>query len=687
MAFVVAAIIAFAETHTLLAYGAAFILSGLEALPIVGALVPGSGAIVALAALVPGGTLRFWPLLISTTLGAIAGDGISYWIGHHYRERTATLWPLRRYPGLIEHGKAFFAGHGGKAVVIARFTPGVRAVVPLVAGMVGMPGLRFYGTNILSAAIWAPAHIAAGVVVGASLTLLGAVAGRLAALVVALVVLIAFVIWLTPRAVQWLARLVVRMRDPVLIWARTRNTVFRREILSLLDPNRKELPGLLVLGAVLISSLWVLLAVLQDLIAGDPLVQADQAVLNLMQSLRVEWADSLAAALAELGDGAVTLLVATVALFWLAWRRAWRAGLYGLAAIGGAIVFTGAIGLALPRLQPIPTHAGRVLFPSPGAHVAVAVALYGFLTVLIGREVGLRLRIGIATGVSVLIAALAFARLYLGADWLSTIIASLAFGIAWVALLGFAYLPRKSPTLRPVGLLLSALVTLSLVGGVNISDAHRADLRRYAAQVNTRTMSLADWQRDGWKCLPPHRLDLFGTFEEPFTIEWVGHPDALQARLTEHGWTPPAAWTSWSALGWLSPQINPSALPVLPRLNNGRVERLVMVKTGRPLAANERLGLRLWRSDVVIPGTGSALVRVWIGAVVTETIKPVLSFGAVALENSNINVPVALLDADLTGARIVRRHAVEGDANWNGTLLLAGERVLGGPADADTGQP
>lgn len=671
MANLVAAIIEFARAHTLLAYGAAFILSGLEALPVVGALVPGSGAIVALAALVPGGVLRLWPLLIATTIGAIAGDGLSYWIGHHYRERTAALWPLRRYPGLIRHGEAFFACHGGKAVVIARFTPGVRAVVPLVAGMVGMPAARFYGTNILSAIIWAPAHIAAGVIVGASLTLLGAVAGRLAALVIALIVLIATVVWLTRHAVRRLALLTERLRRPALIWARARNTWIRREFLSLLEPGRKELPGLLALGAVLIASLWLLLAVLQDLIVGDPLVRADQVVFDLLQSLRVEWADSLAAALAELGDGLVTLAVAAVALLWLAWRGAPRAVIYVLAAVGGAVVFAAAIGLALQPLQPIATHGGRVLLPYPGAHVAVAVTLYGFLTVLIGREFGLRLRLGIATGASVLIAGLAFARLYLGADWLSIILVSLTFGTAWVALLSLAYLPRRPHTVRPVGLLVVSVLTLAVVGSANVGLAHHADMQRYAADVTTRSMTLAAWQQGGWRSLPPHRRDLFGQFEQPFTVQWIGDLDVLKTELLAHGWMPPASWASWSVLNWLSPQASPDSLPVLPRLGRGRAEGLVMVKTGAPEPADERLVLRLWRSSVVVSTTDSITLPLWIGTVVIERIKPVYSLVSIASERSDLNAPLDRLADAVPGVRGIRFDEVGRHRDWDGSVLLA----------------
>jgi membrane protein DedA with SNARE-associated domain len=159
----VQSVVDFARAHTLLAYGLAFLLTGAEAFPIVGALVPGTAVIIALGALVPAGALRFWPLVAFATTGAIAGDGFSYWLGHRYKLEAANHWPLRGHPSLIERGEAFFRRYGGKAILVARFTPGVRAVVPLVAGITGMPAVRFYTLNIISAVLWAPAHVVMGV--------------------------------------------------------------------------------------------------------------------------------------------------------------------------------------------------------------------------------------------------------------------------------------------------------------------------------------------------------------------------------------------------------------------------------------------------------------------------------------------------------------------------------------------
>lgn len=82
----VAAITGFITAHSSLAYSAAFLLALLKAVPVIGAVIPGSVLIVAIAALVPAGAVKLWPLLLVTIIGGILGDGFSYWLGHRYRE-------------------------------------------------------------------------------------------------------------------------------------------------------------------------------------------------------------------------------------------------------------------------------------------------------------------------------------------------------------------------------------------------------------------------------------------------------------------------------------------------------------------------------------------------------------------------------------------------------------------------
>lgn len=53
----------------------------------------------------------------------------------------------------LKMSKAFFHRHGGKSVFLARFIPGVRAFVPLVAGITQISIGRFYAVNVLSALV------------------------------------------------------------------------------------------------------------------------------------------------------------------------------------------------------------------------------------------------------------------------------------------------------------------------------------------------------------------------------------------------------------------------------------------------------------------------------------------------------------------------------------------------------
>lgn len=653
----------------MLAYGLAFLLTGAEAFPVFGALVPGTAVIIALGALIPAGALRFWPLVAFATGGAIAGDGLSYWLGHHYKAEAANRWPLRRYPNLIHRGEAFFTTHGGKAILIARFTPGVRAIVPLVAGITGMASVRFYTLNIVSAILWAPAHVVMGVLVGASLRILGAVAGRIEALAVGFFVVLLLVIWLTPRTIGWLVRLMSHLRGPVLSWAHSRDTWFRRQVISLLDPATTELPGLAVLGTLLIGSLWLFFGVLQDLIAGDPLVEADRSLLHLLSSLRVGWATQIAVGLSAVGSGAAILAVAGAALIWLHRQQAFQAMAYGVSAGIGAILFSAGLDLALRRPPPPMAEAGWRLLPFPGEHLAVFAALLGFLTVLMCRELVTRDRVLVSILTIVFIIALTFSRLYLGAVYLSVALESVAFGTAWAALLSIAYLARNAQGVRPVGLGITTAVALGVVGIVAVTTTHRADMRHYALKTETTTMSLARWQRGGWASLPRRRLALFGTFDQRFTVQWLGSTATLRSDLVAQGWTRSPPWSFRSILEFLSPHVDLAALPVLPRLASGRSEGLVMIRTGRGVRDGDRLVLRLWRSNILISIPDGAIVPLWIGTLTAERIQRLLSTLNVAVDARNLNLPLRQLAAAMPDGRLVRRRGTT-TPFWNGDTLL-----------------
>ncbi|MDJ0390289.1 DedA family protein [Roseomonas sp. E05] len=144
----------------------AFLVAASEAVVVVGALVPGTPILMAIGAAASLGHTSLWGVVAAAVAGAVVGDGLSYWLGHRHRNRLLRGWPFATRPALLARGEGFFRRWGALGVAAARFLPGVRAVVPVIAGMLGMGPATFYLANILSALVWAPVHILPGALVG-----------------------------------------------------------------------------------------------------------------------------------------------------------------------------------------------------------------------------------------------------------------------------------------------------------------------------------------------------------------------------------------------------------------------------------------------------------------------------------------------------------------------------------------
>ncbi len=148
-------------------------------------MVPGSTLIIAISALATGADVNPWYLLVAATAGAIAGDGVSFWLGQRYHAEILLRWPLNQYPRFIDRSQAFINRYGVASVFLARFTAVVRAFVPLLAGILRMSARQFYVANILSALVWAPAHVFPGVLLAMAIRLTGASAKQLTILLIA----------------------------------------------------------------------------------------------------------------------------------------------------------------------------------------------------------------------------------------------------------------------------------------------------------------------------------------------------------------------------------------------------------------------------------------------------------------------------------------------------------------------
>jgi len=665
------ALLAWMLQHPGLSGLAVFAVAMLESVLLLGIVVPGALMMLAIGALVALGALDLWSTLAWAVAGAVTGDGLSYWIGRHFRERLRGMWPLRRFPALMDRGEVFFRRHGGKSVVFGRFVGPVRAVVPTIAGMLGMSPGRFAVINILSALAWAPAYILPGVAFGASLQLASEVAWRLALMVLAVVALLLLTGWIVRRTFSLLQPRADRVLAALLHWGQ-RHPRLGPLATALVDPQRPESRALVVLALVLLVMGFSFFAIVWHVAGGPGPARLDLLTYDLMRSLRTPWMDAFMVAVTMLGDAWVYVPLGLVVLAWLLWQRDQPAAVHWLAALGFGAVLTRVLKTALHTPRPTELYTGVSGFSFPSAHATMAAVTYGFLAVLIARELPLTGRRLVYVGAGLVIMLIGASRIYLGAHWLSDVAGGLTLGLAWTALLGIAYRRHIAPPLPAGQFLLLLGVTLPLLGGVHIYRDHGREINRYALRHPVQPLASAQWWTSAWAELPAFVDDLGRDRRQPFNLQWAGGPDALMRRLEVQGWHRPPPVLAASVLQWLNPKPTLAHLPVLPHVNDGRHETLLLVHSGP--TPQQQWVLRLWPSDRALTPGGQPL---WLGSVSQQHLARPLGTLAFPVTGNDFDAPLAVLTPAFQGLqwRSVWRPAAEIPAGvvWDGEVILVKE--------------
>lgn len=104
-----------------------------------------------------------------------------------------------------------------------------------------------------------------------------------------------------------------------------------------------------------------------------------------------------------------------------------------LLALGGAGLLNAALKLAFHRPRPELASVRLDTYSFPSGHAAVSAVLLAFAFLAARRVRGWRGRGGIVLAALAAAAAVAFSRLYLGAHYLSDVLAGSSLGLAWVS--------------------------------------------------------------------------------------------------------------------------------------------------------------------------------------------------------------------------------------------------------------
>jgi membrane protein DedA with SNARE-associated domain len=138
---------------------------------------PGEALLLAAAAWAAARNHSIVLVILFGFLGSVVGADIGYYLGHRggrpFVERFGHLFRIR--PEHIARAELFFARHGDKAVLAARFILGLRTWGSMLAGMAHMPFWRFQLLSALGGLAWATAVGVAGYLLGSNLGLIATV--------------------------------------------------------------------------------------------------------------------------------------------------------------------------------------------------------------------------------------------------------------------------------------------------------------------------------------------------------------------------------------------------------------------------------------------------------------------------------------------------------------------------------
>ena len=188
---------------------------------------------------------------------------------------------------------------------------------------------------------------------------------------------------------------------------------------------------------VLVGAAWLFGGIAEDLITGDPLMLADQLVsewFRVHATPRFALGMHFASALASTARVSIPFALVSCVLLW---KRLWYWLLGLVLVVAGGMLFNGMLKDLFGRARPgwaVPLMA--LSDPSfPSGHTMMATIIYGFIaTYLMLRIASWPWRFLLAAITILLVFSVALSRMYLGAHYLSDVLAAMAAGSAWVAL-------------------------------------------------------------------------------------------------------------------------------------------------------------------------------------------------------------------------------------------------------------
>ena len=369
-----------------------FLVAMVESLVAIGIVVPGVAMLFALGVIAGTGALDIYSTLAWAFAGAVVGDGVSYWLGYRYHGRLRGWWPFKQHPQWLEHGEKFFTKYGLLSVVIGRFVGPVRPIVPVVAGMMDMPPVKFYTVNILSAVGWAPVYLLPGFFTGAALAMGDQFPDQLFYVFAGVVVLAVIL-------------------SGAFCWAQQR---YQR---------------LITWGALCCLMLYIFLLVAYVVGAEDAM---NLWVHQWLMPLRVDWLVTAMEYTTLLGTLPILLPVMVAVFVWLYFKnnvRDMKPLLWVIPAME-SVLWLSKMQVNNPRPENL---EGLDQFSFPSGHTTQAAFFFCWIAAQLSDSMSYKKKWLVQSVALTLVFMVALSRMLLNVHWVGDVLAGLCLGLFWVA--------------------------------------------------------------------------------------------------------------------------------------------------------------------------------------------------------------------------------------------------------------
>ncbi|MBA2654276.1 MAG: VTT domain-containing protein [Gammaproteobacteria bacterium] len=575
-----------------------FFVAFLESLAIIGTIIPGSVTMTGVGMLIGTSILPFGMTALWATFGAFLGDLIGYWFGFHYNERIRKMWPFKKHPEWLERGESFFRKHGGKSIIIGRFIGPLRSIIPMIAGLLQMPWPKFVLAALPSAYLWSVTYMLPGILIGSlSSHLPRNVATKFILYLLLFIVVLSLFAWLITVFSTKIKKVIGHLLES--LWDRIRfNKKYEWLTQLISNPNHPE--DYQQLGWVILASLCfiIFLVIAVSVFQHNLLTAFNRPIFEFLRSIRNAHIDQVMIAITLLGQGLVVVTCAVFLLGWLLWHKNYRDAGYWFIAVMAGLIIPNVLKYIL--YFPRPTGLLHVSSTSsfPSGHSFLSTVFYGFFATFANTHIKKRYRRYLYYFVTCIILLVGFSRIYLGAHWLTDVLASIALGCTSVALITMFY-RRKILPFKILNFTLFVLAS-TLVTWVSFAViTYHSSLKRYSLDWPSQVIDENIWWGHLNPALPIYRQNRLGNPAEPMNIQYSGNIQLLKNILTSEGWTAnPNMTLLKNALEKLSKN-EAAIIPFLPSLYLNRPPVLYMLKD----TPTEKLMLKLWTSNVYLSGS------------------------------------------------------------------------------------